>query len=275
MSVNPNLATLMRVIEDNQDRMPEGEYLAAMNSLGALHREIPQAPPAPPANAVPSGPPPSYSASGPWFGGAAGGSNPNSYSNLIALMGQYGYNTWTRVCRMIPEHCGMSASQWVALTQEEQNSLNRQATLRIVESHELEYRNPDPKICPFIARHAVGPWTYGGEHSLWTCACGYSGKSKNWKKHEDSERHKDWAQHRIVPKRTIDAMKQGVRKDERGEIIRFNQPLTGGYRYFLVTQERNEWTHPEFYSEIHRSKNGNGGWFVHHRDDWAHHYVSE
>ena len=43
MTVNPNLAALMRVIEDNQDNMPEGEYLEAMNALGALHREIPAA----------------------------------------------------------------------------------------------------------------------------------------------------------------------------------------------------------------------------------------
>ena len=44
MAVNPNLAALMRVIEDNQDKMPEGEYLEAMNALGALHREIPAPP---------------------------------------------------------------------------------------------------------------------------------------------------------------------------------------------------------------------------------------
>ena len=40
MSVNPNLATLMRVIEEAQYKMPEGEYLAAMNALGALHRVV-------------------------------------------------------------------------------------------------------------------------------------------------------------------------------------------------------------------------------------------
>lgn len=276
MSVNPNLAALMRVIEENQDKMPEGEYLEAMNALGALHREIPQPQPqqAPPALAAPPvGPPPSYAASVPLFGGAS--ANPNSHSNLIALMGLYGYNTWIRVTRMIPEHRGMTAVQWVALTQEQQNSLNCQATLKIVESYELEHRNPDPKICPFIARHAVGPWTYGGERSTWTCACGYNGKSKNWKKHEESERHKDWAQHRIVPRRTIELMKSRITQDERGEILRFNQPLTGGIRYFLVSQERNEWTNPEFYSEIHRTKNGNGGWFVHHRDDSAHYCVYE
>jgi hypothetical protein len=49
MSVNLNLATLMRVIEDAQDKMPEGEYLAAMNALGALHRVVP----APAAAAAP------------------------------------------------------------------------------------------------------------------------------------------------------------------------------------------------------------------------------
>jgi hypothetical protein len=38
-TVNPKLATLMRVIEDHQDKMPEGEYLEAMNALAALHRE--------------------------------------------------------------------------------------------------------------------------------------------------------------------------------------------------------------------------------------------
>ena len=40
MAVNPNLATLMRVIENQQDKMPEGEYLQAMDALGALHRTV-------------------------------------------------------------------------------------------------------------------------------------------------------------------------------------------------------------------------------------------
>ena len=39
MNVNPKLATLMRVIDDNQDKMTEGEYLEAMNALAALHRD--------------------------------------------------------------------------------------------------------------------------------------------------------------------------------------------------------------------------------------------
>ena len=48
MTVNPFLATLMRVIEENQDKITEGEYLEAMNALGALHRAATlAAPPAP------------------------------------------------------------------------------------------------------------------------------------------------------------------------------------------------------------------------------------
>ena len=284
MTVNPELAILMRVIEDHQDKMPEGEYLEAMNALGALHREATAVPPAraPLQLFVPAGHPPSYaqataavSASLAPLGGANISGLPTHHSQMIQMMGMYGYNTWNRVTRMIPEHRHLTAIQWVALTQEEQNSLNREATLKIVETNETDYRNPDPKICPFIARHTVGPWAYSHEHSTWTCACGYHGKSKNWQRHEQSERHQDWAQHRIVPRRTIEMMKSRIVKDERGEIVRFNQPLSGGIRYYLVSQERNEWTHPELYSEIHRAKNGNGEWFVHHRDDLAHHYVTE
>ena len=40
MAVNPNLATLMRIIEDQQYKMPEGEYIQAMDALCALHRTV-------------------------------------------------------------------------------------------------------------------------------------------------------------------------------------------------------------------------------------------
>jgi hypothetical protein len=79
MAVNPNLATLMRVIEENQDKMTEGEYLDAMNALCALHRAAtsvvspaPALPPSPPSSPpyssiwddlppLPDLPPPAYS----------------------------------------------------------------------------------------------------------------------------------------------------------------------------------------------------------------------
>jgi hypothetical protein len=42
----------MRVIEDAQSKIPEGEYLAAMNALGALHRVVVVPAPAPAPVAV-------------------------------------------------------------------------------------------------------------------------------------------------------------------------------------------------------------------------------
>ena len=53
MTVNPNLATLMRVIDENQDKMTEGEYLEAMNALAALHRVATSAVAAAPLAVVP------------------------------------------------------------------------------------------------------------------------------------------------------------------------------------------------------------------------------
>ena len=45
----------MRVIEENQDKITEGEYLEAMNALGALHRAAALA--ASPASPTPALPP--------------------------------------------------------------------------------------------------------------------------------------------------------------------------------------------------------------------------
>lgn len=39
MAVNSSLAALMRVMDECREKIPEGEYLVAMNALGTLHRE--------------------------------------------------------------------------------------------------------------------------------------------------------------------------------------------------------------------------------------------
>jgi hypothetical protein len=53
MSVNPNLATLMNLVDELQDQMPEGKYLEAMNALRDLHVGRVRPPPQPPAPALP------------------------------------------------------------------------------------------------------------------------------------------------------------------------------------------------------------------------------
>ena len=257
MTVNPNLAALMRVIEDNQDKMPEGEYLEAMNALGALHREIPAA----------AAPPPSYAASVPLFA---------AERRAVAVPGMENpveQAAWYRVTNEHPEHIGITAGDWMELSCEYRNRIVREATEVVVDRLELNCRNPEPEECPFIARHAVGTWRMAA--GVWECVCGYKGFCRNWQKHEQSERHQDWAKHRTVSRRKIESMKRDIQRDEEGQLCRF-KPLSqrdlGGIRCFITRQERNEWTHPELYTEFHRSpmpmptSNGVAKWFVHPRN---------
>ncbi len=272
MAVNPNLAALMRVIEDNQDKMPEGEYLEAMNALGALHREIP-APMAPMAvmggggGAGPAGPPPSYAASAPLF------QQPNP---LLLGMDRIEYAAWSRVKNDHPEYFGISAEDWMEIQQDDRNRFLREATEMCVNRFEQSCHNPDPEECPFIARHAVGMWHM--TRGSWECVCGYKGRCKNWKKHEESERHQEWAKHRTVSRRRIENMKKQIMRDEAGELVRY-KPLSlverGGIRCFLARQEKNEWTHPEMFAEVHRSATPDGKWFVYPREHRARQYVVE
>ena len=264
MTVNPNLAALMCVIEENQGNMPEGEYLKAMNALGALHREIPAAAAA--AAPVAAGPPPSYAASAPLF-----------QFNVVGLpagMDHIEHAAWIRVKHNHPEHFGIIAEDWMEIPRDDRNRFLREATEMCVNQFERQCQNPDPEEAPFVARHAVGMWHT--RHHSWECVCGYKGLCKNWKKHEQSERHQDWAKHRTVGRRKIENMKRKILRDEAGDLFRFN-PLSpadrSGIRCFVVRQEKNEWTHPELYAGIHRSADPNGKWFVHHRQHWARVYI--
>lgn len=279
--VNPNLAALMRVIEDNQDKMPEGEYLEAMNALGALHREMPVAAPAPPPMAIwaprplphvaaAAGPPPSYAESAPLFAAV-----------LPGIVNMVERDAWNIVRNEHPDHFGISAQDWTQMSQEDRDRAVREATERVVSSMERRNRNPDPSACSFIARHAVGPWRLEGLlHGRWECVCGYKGYSRNWQKHEKSERHQDWSKHRTVSRRKTELMKGLLRKDEEGYLCRFkprSQSELGGIRCFLINQEQNEWTNPELYDEIHRSPiptdDGVGRWFVHRREPRSRVYI--
>ena len=264
MTVNPNLAALMRVIEDNQDKMPEGEYLEAMNALGALHREIPAPAMGGGGGAGPAfGPPPSYAASAPLF-----------QLNALPLgMDRIEHSAWIRVKADHPEYVGISAEDWMEFSPPERNQILRQATETAVNRFERLCRNSEPEECPFIARHAVGPWHMS---SSWECVCGYKGLCRNWQKHEHSERHEDWAKHRTVSRRRIENMKKDIWRNENGDLVRY-KPLSpvekGGIKYYIVSQEKNEWTNPEMYAEIHRSATPEGKWFVHHREYRARQYL--
>jgi hypothetical protein len=286
-AVNPKLATLMRVIEDNQGKMTEGEYLEAMNALGALHREIPAAavavPPPPPAA------PPSYNASA-----AAGLFAPQVPEVMGGNLTEM--SAWQNVRTHHPDpfQNRISAEDWMLLSYEIRFRLLREAKEYFVSKKEISHRTPEPSVCPFITRHAVGLWSDEDDgNTNWECVCGYTGKVKNWKKHEQSERHQEWATHRTVSRRKIQKMKASINDDEVGHFIRFASYAPnpaglypGGIRFYPVWQDKNEWTHPELFAEFHRSpvpvfhldECGNVGettttWFVHRRNIWARQYV--
>ena len=252
MTVNPNLATLMRVIEENQDKMTEGEYLEAMNALCALHRV------AAPVVAAPSALLPALLPALP----AVPAVPVNLFSGVRNLFrGHDDYELWSRVTRVLMRH--ISPESWLSMSQQQQDELNRESTYKIAENQKRIFRNPSPSSCPFVARHAVGDWRTN-ETETWTCVCGYSGKFKHWQKHERSARHQEWAQHRIVPANVVSTMQKQIQKDEQGTVIECIRPLSGGLRYHLIRQERNEWTHPELFPENTRRNDGQE-WFVVHR----------
>ena len=131
-AVNPKLETLMRVIEDNQDKMTEGEYLEAMNALAALHREVP-------VHAAAAG------------GGAAafhGPALPPSYSESAHLFAAAGVEervdraAWYRVSNEHPEHVGLTYSIWTELPQQERDMMLREATECVVNQLERHWINP-------------------------------------------------------------------------------------------------------------------------------------
>lgn len=238
MSVNQNLATLMRVIEDAQDKMPEGEYLAAMNALGALHHVVP----APVVGGAGAAGAVRVAAGSDWDGVPLA---VPARANWREVMGQESYDVWCNVKFKLTAYRDLSGEAWMGLTQEEQNELNRRSIRAYVEKCKKKFSNPDPSVVPFISRHSVGSWGHDEAHTscgLWTCVCGYKGKSVHWERHEKSERHQEWAVHRTVSRRIVAAMRKQVERDEAGQFAKFKAPLTGGIQYFTTLQDRNEWT---------------------------------
>jgi hypothetical protein len=287
MTVNPNLAALMRVIEDHQDKMPEGEYLDAMNALGALHRQMPAPHQQAPPQQIPvvARPPPAADA-----GLFAAGVPEVMGGNITET------RAWERVITEHPDpfQNRIRAEEWMLLSYDTRYRLLREATEYFVNKKEPFHRTPEPSLYPFITRHAVGLWSdEDGGNTKWECVCGYLGKVKHWKKHEQSERHQAWATHRIVSRRKIQKMKVYINDDEAGNFVRFASYAPnpaglypGGIRFYTVWQDKNEWTHPDLFAEFHRSpipvfhldECGNVGettttWFVHQRNLWARQYV--
>lgn len=230
MSVNPNLATLMGLIDELQDQMPEGKYLEAMNALRDLHdgRVRPPAMPQPPRPVrqpfvVPEG--------GVELTDAERSRHHRLYlrrgreyhdlPQMIRALGSIGL--WKIVCRewnkeqnppltetellsSHPSHArnarhNMSTETWwLARTAEQKIAFIHEALLaiykRVKDVYEAE-KNPSLEVCPFISRHSVGKWEDPDKtpRAKWNCVCGSVNLlAKNWRQHESSEKHAKWVE---------------------------------------------------------------------------------
>jgi hypothetical protein len=263
-TVNPNLAAIMRVIEDNQSKMPEGEYLVAMNALCALYRSEEENKIRGGAAAPARAPPPSYRESVHLFA-----------EQPQRSVGEVDYQAWLRVTRELPDCAWVTLEHWMTIQEQDRIQLLREATEKIAATFEIQHRNPDATVCSFISRHSVGPWRFGTDDASWTCVCGYSGKSKHWKKHEESDRHRTWAIHRMVPPRTQAKMKGTIQDDRVGHLVRFNPTCANrsGVRCFLAHQDQNEWTSPELFPyAVRKARDDDGTWDVYVKQHWPRQY---
>lgn len=255
MSVNPNLATLMGLIDELQDQMPEGKYLEAMNALRDLHDGRVRAPPPPPF-VVPVGHIQLTPADIQRY-------EEMKQRRILNDRQEPPVVTGYKECKYLRDACNelnVTMLEWYAMEYEERLPII-QRTLEI--SFEVEKKrykagkNPSPEVCPFISRHAIGRWydptkphheTWRGK---WDCVCGSKNiLCKNWRQHEVSDKHQVWAKARAVTKAKARSM-YNHRKDGGFTHIRHmcGHRVKWTWQYEPHSpQDRNEWTHPELFA---------------------------
>lgn len=282
MSVNPNLATLMGLIDELQDQMPEGKYLEAMNALRDLHvgrvRPPPIALARPPALVIPEGHVRLTLADEARMASMRE-RRARHFLNLHPVV-----KLWRDYQRHLPSrnpvrkairdsHPTMTESEWCGLTAEERLPIVISA-LRWMFSDAVEDWTPlpDAEVCPFMSRHAIGRWfdparrliqNYNGHESYdrarWNCVCGSKDLlCKNWETHKHSDKHRTWENAgRNVGRGKLQLMSDRVLMTERdanfreddegkhyeGEILGVKIKWTLPYDSDRK-QDRNEWTHP-------------------------------
>ena len=251
MSVNPQLATLMGLIDELQDQMPEGKYLEAMNALRDLHGgvvrqrnpQMDQNPMvAPPRGMVRLTQEESelYTAL----------EERRRQQTIPAT--QLAYETRSSIRRACDDR-GVTYMDWMAMTYEDKFEIIKTALeFEYEDRWERRQSNPDPRECTWVARHAVGEW--GSTHSnrgRWSCVCGSKNiLSKKWQTHEQSEKHQHW----VRTGRQVTKHLQKRMKESYDMMRRHQDTLLGFHSHALVPkscmpQTKNEWTHPELFPD--------------------------
>jgi hypothetical protein len=257
MSVNPQLATLMGLIDELQEQMPEGKYLEAMNALRDLHGVCPRPPPPRPEFVVPEG------------RIRLSGEEINRFDRMkrrrqcLRRDESYVVRAY-RECKHLKDACNeanVTMLEWWAMEYEERLPII-QRTLELSFANEKklynESKNPDPAVCPFIARHAIGRWFdpakpyEEGWRGKWDCVCGSKNiLCRNWRQHEVSDKHQVWAKSRAVTKSKAKSMLSHNPGDDSFTHFRHmcGHRVTWSVQYGNFTpQDRNEWTHPQLFA---------------------------
>ena len=259
---NQYLQTLMSLVDDLQDHMPEGKYLEAMNALRDLH-----------AGKTPPPPPPAP------FSCPVGrirltADELQRYREMERRRSQGALSlrpevlTAYRQIRSLQTACteaGLTETQWVEMTEDRDPIIKR--ALEIMSDLQIKQylreKNPRAMHCPFMARNSDGHWHKPSKEPrlqsngnvswrpTWDCLCGSKNiQCKNWRQHEVSDKHITWENGgRHITKNKVKTM-----KEKRTRCISHAEGLLGqsitwkqeypGYQ----PQSRNEWTDPELFA---------------------------
>ena len=270
--VNPYLQTLMSLVDDLQDQMPEGKYLEAMNALRDLHSG--KKPPPPPF-VLPAGHVRLTDAEhNEWS--AMAFRRDQCRQQIPAVLLEYRRNkhlrdVWESLC-VTDAQTPTKEELWV-ITREDRTPVIKRALTLMAEEQIKEYnRNKNPKAihCPFMARNADGKWykpnlalvdANGYDRCRWDCLCGSKNiLCKNWRQHEVSDKHQTWEhggrQVTKTKKRMMFDKVEGRGKPniwgnhENHYVVELlGQTISWIQHYHTkYPQNRNEWTNPEIFT---------------------------
>jgi hypothetical protein len=242
MTVNPNLATLMSLVEDLQDQMSEGKYLEAMNALRDLHRR-PAAAAAEAPFQVPAGSIELTPAEWQLYIDAKSRRDIQHSSRPEV---QKEYEASSRL-REACDEANVTLHEWMAMEHSARRPIIRRALELRMKQENSHHPEVSPEVCPFIARHAIGRWgSPYTPNATWNCVCGSKNiLSKNWKTHEQGDKHQEWHNGgRLVTKPKKTWMKANTGPETNTHKLLGSTISYESYGAKFALQTPNEWTHP-------------------------------
>ena len=204
--IQKQLDIVMAILEENQDKITDGEYLSGMNALGALHKHKQQA------------------ATGAYGSGGGGSGGSSRFRNRTTVMETW--QTYDEVHHdnemseyimeladdILVELCGEDASIYVddyhyMVPRGEEN-----AVFDLLLNYTPEFGNAGYEASPMLLHHAIQMIMRQLFKDtiqeleivrLVTCQCGWRGTQGNWDRHITNARHQRWVDKETARKSAI------------------------------------------------------------------------